>query len=74
VKQVQQNLRDKREEANLTQEELATQAKVTQQMISDCETGRRRPSPEVALRIADVLKIEISEMWGMFYGSKITNP
>lgn len=54
-----------REMRGLTQKEIADVSKVSQQHYSLIETGERRPSPELAKKIADVLGFE----WTKFYES-----
>jgi len=60
-------LRDVRMEGNLTQKELARNVGVTQRAISYYESGIRKPSPDVANRIAALLSLSIEEVWNMFY-------
>ncbi|MCF8076293.1 MAG: helix-turn-helix domain-containing protein [Desulfotignum sp.] len=44
--------------ANLTQARLAEKHGIRQNMISDYERGKRRLSPEMAARIAEILDIK----------------
>ena len=44
--------------ANLTQARLAEKLGIRQNMISDYERGKRRLSPEMAERIAEILDIK----------------
>jgi ribosome-binding protein aMBF1 (putative translation factor) len=44
--------------ANLTQARLAEKLGIRQNMISDYERGKRRLSPEMAARIAEILDIK----------------
>ena len=53
----------KRKEKNLTQKEVADKVGITRQMYSCVENGKRRPSVEVAKKIAEVLDIE----WTKFF-------
>ena len=48
-------LKKRRKSIGLTQEFVAEKAKITRAGYSMIETGRRRPSPDVAKRIASVL-------------------
>lgn len=48
---------------NLTQQEVAILADVSRQAYSSYETGIRRPSPEVAMRIGAALDFD----WTRFY-------
>ena len=52
-----------RKEKGITQEELAELCDSTQMMISNIENGIRRPSPELAQKIASVLGFD----WTKFY-------
>jgi len=52
------NLRDIRLRNHITQVELAKRVGITGPYYSMLETGERRPSPEVAKRIAKILGFE----------------
>lgn len=54
---------DLREKKDLTQEQMAVLCETTQMNISHIENGVRRPSPELAQRIAKILKFK----WTKFY-------
>ena len=56
-------LRNKRLEKKLTQSEIAEMAGVDVTMISKIELGERRPSVEVAKKIAAVLSFD----WTIFF-------
>lgn len=56
-----------RKREGLTQSALAKEAKVTQRAIANYEAGTRSPSPEIAERIACVLKMTVDEMWESLY-------
>ena len=56
-------LDEMRKEKNMTQAELAKRIGVAQNTISQVETGERRPSVELAKRIAGVLDFD----WTRFY-------
>lgn len=58
---MQEWLRALRKDKKFTQEEVARKASVTKQFYSYIENGKRRPSPEVAKRIAATLGF--STMW-----------
>lgn len=53
-----QDLRDRREEAGLTQDELALQVGAHQTAVSHWESGRGTKSLLRALRVAAVLKLK----------------
>jgi len=55
-------LREIRKFNNLNQSELAKEVDFTQVSISHVENGRSVPSPEVQLRIANVLGYELEEL------------
>ena len=46
-----------REEQNMSQKELADKAGITQQFMCDIEHGRRKPSIDTAIKIAGALNI-----------------
>ncbi len=48
--------------ANLSQSQLAEKLCVRQNMISDYERGKRRLSPAMAKRIAEILRIKIDRI------------
>lgn len=54
---------DLRNKKKLSQDELANMCGVTQMTISNVESGRRRPSPELAKNLAKILKFK----WTKFY-------
>ena len=56
-------LRDKRIKKNLTQSDVANMAGIDVTMVSKIELGERRPSVEVAKKIAAVLGFN----WTRFY-------
>ena len=60
-------LEELRKNRNLTQLELARLIGVSQVSISKIESGKRRPSPEVAQRIAHHFDLTTDQMWEMFY-------
>lgn len=57
------NLKQIREEAGLTQEQLAAECNVIRQTISNIECGLSRPSVETAKLIAKVLNIPWSDFF-----------
>lgn len=57
------NLREIREKKNMTLLEVANASDVSEAYVSYLETGRRRPSVEVAKRIAEVLGFD----WTLFF-------
>ncbi len=56
-------LKEIREEKSLTQEQVASQAEIERAYYTMIETGIRRPSPEVAMRIGKALDFD----WTRFY-------
>lgn len=56
------NLRKIRKACGLTQKELAEKVDVSESFISQCESGNKSPSLEVALKIAEVLNVETADL------------
>ena len=52
-------LRAIRERSGMSLSQLARAADVSQPHLSNVEAGRRRPSPELTLRLADVLRVPV---------------
>lgn len=57
-----ENVRRKREALHMTQEELAEKTKVSQQMISHIETGRKTATVYVATDIAKAFGCSMDEL------------
>ncbi|MFV1875628.1 helix-turn-helix domain-containing protein [Nioella sp.] len=55
-------LRDFRERAGLTQEQLAERADVSARLISLLETGKRQPSLSALAALSDGLEVPMSEL------------
>lgn len=55
-------LRQLREDAGLTQQDLSRRAGLTQHCISQIETGKRRGTPPTLKKIAGALGIAISDL------------
>lgn len=53
-----------------TQSALAQMANIPRENIARYESGTRRPSPEVAERIALALDLDVPTMWQVLYGSR----
>jgi transcriptional regulator with XRE-family HTH domain len=60
--QVARVLREKREERGLSMRELAHQAGLSQAMISFVEHELRNPTLDTLLRMANVLKVDLSDV------------
>jgi len=58
-------LREYREKAKLSQEKLAEKVKVTRQTIISIETGRYVPSLELALKLAELFKVKVQDLFGI---------
>jgi len=56
-------LLENRQEQKMTQSEIAKKSFITQAHYANIENGKRRPSPEVAKAIAEVLGFH----WTRFY-------
>ena len=52
------NIREKREELGLSQKELAEKSGITQSFLCDIEQGRSKPSMDVAMKLAKLLKVK----------------
>ena len=52
------NIREKRDELGLSQKELAEKSGITQSFLCDIEQGRSKPSIDVAIKLAKVLKVK----------------
>ena len=52
-------IREKRKEKGLSQERLAKLVQVSQPFIADIESGRKKPSVDVLMRICAVLDISL---------------
>ena len=52
------NIREKREELGLSQKELAEKSGITQSFLCDIEQGSSKPSIDVAIKLAKVLKVK----------------
>ena len=51
------NIKERREELDLSQKELAEKVGISQSFLCDIEQGRSKPSIDTALKIAEVLNI-----------------
>ena len=51
-------IKDRREELGISQKELAEKVGISQSFLCDIEQGRNKPSISVAVKIADVLKVQ----------------
>ncbi|MEA4942354.1 MAG: helix-turn-helix transcriptional regulator [Oscillibacter sp.] len=65
MRDIGRNIRDLREQNNLTQEELADKLFVTRQTVSNYEHGKTRPDVDMIMKIADVLNVDAN---AVFYG------
>ena len=52
------NIREKREELGLSQKEIEEKSGITQSFLCDIEQGRSKPSIDVAIKLAKVLKVK----------------
>ena len=51
------NIKERREQLGISQKELAEKADISQSFLCDIAQGRRKPSIDVAAKIADALKM-----------------
>ena len=52
-------IKEKREEAGLSQYKLAKLVGITQSFVNEIENGKKSPSVEVFFRICEALKIKV---------------
>jgi putative transcriptional regulator len=57
------SIKVERAKKNITQADLATLAKVSRQTINAMELGKYVPSTVLALRLAEIFEVEISEIF-----------
>jgi putative transcriptional regulator len=57
------SIKVERAKKNITQADLATLAKVSRQTINAMELGKYVPSTVLALRLAQIFEVEISEIF-----------
>jgi transcriptional regulator with XRE-family HTH domain len=62
-KRIGSRIRERRDHAGLSQEDLAFQADLSPTYLSQIETGKRNPSIERLYRISTVLQIELAELF-----------
>lgn len=55
-----------RKQLNLTQSDVAKRANVSRASYTNIENGRRRPSPELAQKLAEILNFD----WTIFFTAK----
>jgi putative transcriptional regulator len=58
-------LKEKRQQAGISQEKLAAITGVTRQTIISIETGRYVPSLELALKLASYFKCSVEDLFGI---------
>ncbi len=59
------SIKVERAKKNITQAELAKLAKVSRQTINAMELGKYVPSTVLALRLAQIFEIEVSEIFSL---------
>ena len=57
------NIKIRRKEAGLTQEELAKMLSVTRQTINAIENNKYNPTLELAIKIARLLNVKVEELF-----------
>lgn len=60
---VRQKLREARESAGLTQQEVASKVGIDRASYSNIELGKRNPSLNVAIKISDLLNKDVNEIF-----------
>ena len=58
------NIKERREELDLSQKELAEKVGISQSFLCDIEQGRSKPSIDTALKIAEALNISDVKFFG----------
>lgn len=61
-----ERLKEKREKAGLTQQEVADKLKITQPTYAGYETGRRQPDIETLSKIADIFETSLDYLAGRY--------
>ena len=51
------NIKERREQLGISQKELAEKVGISQSFLCDIEQGRSKPSIDVAIKLARVLKV-----------------
>ncbi len=66
MRDIGKNIRDIRLRQNMTQDELAEKLFVTRQTVSNYETGRSRPSIDILIQLAEILRTDVNTViYGM---------
>lgn len=60
--QTTSRLRELRDKASLSQEELAERSGVSRTTITDLELGKRKPHPKTRRKLAEALGVEPAEL------------
>lgn len=68
MRHIGKNIRQLRQQRQLTQEELAQKLFVTRQTVSNYETGKSRPDVDMICQIAQVLQVDAN---AVIYGSPV---
>lgn len=65
-----------RKQKKLTQKQLGDRIGVSQRAIASYEAAERRPSPEIALKLAEVFGWDTETMWKVLYApdQTLTSP
>ena len=62
MRDIGKNIRDLRQNQNMTQDTLAEKLFVTRQTVSNYETGRTRPDVEMVMKIAEALETDANTL------------
>ncbi len=65
---MQNSIKVERAKKNFTQADLASLAKVSRQTINAMELGKYVPSTVLALKLADIFEVEVSEIFQLEEG------
>ena len=58
------NVKERREELDISQKELAEKVGISQSFLCDIEQGRSKPSIDTALKTAEALNIDDIKLFG----------
>ena len=56
------NLKTKRQEKKMTQEQIAQRCGITQCAYSNYEIGKRSPKPDMLKKLAEILECSVDEL------------
>lgn len=63
------SLSELRKRRGISQKELSDRLSVKQCTISKIETGKIKPSPELAMQLGEIFGLSSAEIWETFYAT-----